>query len=46
MTKEEIMADGKEYDFLIKNVRLVRTNIDSIADADNDDIRPAQLLNC
>jgi len=34
MTKEENMADGKEYDLLIKNVRMVRPNLDSIENAD------------
>lgn len=34
MTKEEVMDDGKEYDLLIKNVRMVRPNVDSIADVD------------
>ena len=28
------MADGKQYDILIKNVRLVRPNVDSIVDTD------------
>jgi dihydroorotase-like cyclic amidohydrolase len=33
-TKEENTADDKEYNLLIKNVRMVRPNIDSVEDVD------------